>query len=351
MIAAGSFGHDATLFEVPSAPSASDVIADLCKHVSCFALVDETLSIAAAQRLRDRGVRDVLPLSLDADRIADIIDHFLDSQRIPDASPAPAMGRLIAVTKARGGIGATTVAVNLARQLARGRKVRRGAVPTKVALVDFDIQFGDAGAFLDMEDNGALRALIEAGGAPSADLLEGLLQDDGAGPGVLCAPAEIVPLDSLNAHLVQDLLTALRHVNDITVVDMPPGLVDWVAPVLETADLTLVATDTSVPSIRHTRRLISFFEAEALPGSILPVVCRESRPMIKPRSIREAEAVLERPLDHWLPDAGKAAREAVDRGQPLADSASSSRFCRALDRLAAAIAVATSAQTVTEQGK
>ncbi len=127
----------------------------------------------------------------------------------------------------------------------------------------------------------------------------------------------------------------------IAVLRARPGglsrvLVGWIEPVLARADKMFVVTDTSVPSVRHCRRLIEFFVADNVALPVEVIVNHETRSLSGGSIRRATEKVLERKLEHWLPHDRKAARAAVDRGKPLSEISASGSLARAFTRLAAA---------------
>ncbi|KAJ54939.1 hypothetical protein ACMU_14350 [Actibacterium mucosum KCTC 23349] len=298
-------------------------------------LSSDEMSILQARRLRDVGVDEVLPLSISEQELSDVIDDTLASRRrapFPGATSG-APGSVISVVQARGGIGATTVAVNLACELRNTRRDRRSDMP-RVALLDLDIQFGNAGVFLDLEDNGAMRAMVEDRVTPDVPYLHKMVQRHESGVDVISAPAGVIPLSALENDAVAGLMDALAQRYDYVVVDLPRALVDWLEPVIKRTSLLHVVTDLSVPSVRHAKRLIEFYEEVQMGLKVDVIINRENKPMVRMGQWRDAETVLERKFVHWLPDGAKMARKAADMGQPVRKVARLAPLSRALTRLA-----------------
>jgi len=93
-------------------------------------------------------------------------------------------------------------------------------------------------------------------------------------------------------------------------------------------------TDTLVPSIRQSRRLIDFFSECNLALSIEMLVNFEHRPLFLAQHHKEASKVLEREFKHWLPYDLKAAQTAVDHGKPISYTSPRSKLGRAFKTLA-----------------
>ncbi len=303
------------------------------------ALADASLSLANARMLQNEGVDEIIPLPCSDEDIAHIARK---SMRARAAEPQGAgetskQGSIIAVCRARGGIGATTIAVNLAYLLQDRRGLLHKNAMNRVAIVDLELQFGNVGIFLDVEDHGAMLDIAHSAHLPDRAFVRSAMIKRKCGLSVLPSPAKPIPLDALSPEKVAALMDALRAEYDFVVVDMPNALVDWIEPVLARAQKVLVATDTTVPGVRHARRLVNFYseEAPALPIEI--VVVHEKRPMFLSGHQKEASKVLERPLTHWLPHDAEAAIDAMDRGEPIVDFHAGSTLSRALRKMAKGI--------------
>lgn len=324
-------GHDLILFQAQSGDSAElDAIRRLAAGrtpgLRLIALADDGMSFAQLRALNEAGVDEVLPMAMEGADVSSALGQIRPEHTAPQH-----LGRLVAVVQARGGVGASTLAVNLADQLARTGK--RGDRP-KVTLADLDLQYGSIGTMLDLQDHDALLDLAMAGGIPDSKFVQMAMKTLPSGLSVLPAPARLGPLDALSATQTGALIRELRASADYVVADLPHAMMPWLEPVLNSADSILMVTDTSVPAIRQCRRQIDFLTADHPGLPIRIVVMQESRPLFGNAALREASKVLERPLDIWLPHDGRAARTASDRGQPLSQVARRSSLTRSISRLA-----------------
>ena len=297
------------------------------------ALADGNIPLSKARALSHAGVDEVLPLprvAAEIEREVARLGRFADKAQ----GGAGHQGRIIAVAQARGGAGATTVAVNLADQLIGPKGLFRRKPQARVALVDLDLQFGTVGSFLDLPEQDTLLQLALDGTIPDANFVDQSMIRLPSGLSVLAAPAKFAPLDSLRPEQVAALLDVLRASHDYVVIDLPRALVGWIEPVVQRADQLIVVTDTAVSSIRHCRRLIDFFTQDNVALTVEVVVNHQARRFFRPALHREAARALERRLDHWLPHDPRAACAACDRGQPISAVAPRSPLGRAMARLA-----------------
>jgi pilus assembly protein CpaE len=349
-------GTDIVLFEADAREAELDAIRTLVSqrrgNSVLVALTDGNLSISAARTLQNSGIDEIVPLPCRNEDIAGVVQKARSRgpAEAPHAGGEPSrQGAVIAVARARGGIGATTIAVNLAYLLQDRRGILHKKPTNRVAIVDFELQFGCVGIFLDVEDHGAMIELASNASLPDRAFVRSAMVQRKCGLSVLPAPARPIPLDALDAGKVAALLDALRAEYDYVVVDMPHALVQWVEPVLARAAKILVATDTTVPGVRHARRLDSFYSEEAPSLPIEIVVVHEKRPMFMSGQQKEAASVLERPLTHWLPHDDIAAIDAMDRGEPVAALRAGSDLSKAFRKMSKAVAKSLASQPAHQQ--
>lgn len=299
-----------------------------------LALADSGITLSRVRALAEAGVDEVMPLPVAADEVGSHVRKLIDRAALARASEPARRGHLIAVAQARGGVGATTVAVNLANDLV-GEPGFLNRRPThSVAIVDLDVQFGSVGAMLDLPEQNALLELALEGTIPDAVFLARTMSSLPNGLKVLPAPSKFMPLDSLQPPQIAAILETLRQTHDFVVVDLPHALGGWLEPVLKRADELIVVSDTSVPSVRHCRRLIDFFTADNPDLPVRVVINHEKRALFASSVQKEVQKALNCKLDHWLPHDPGAARASADRGKPLAQVAPRSQLGKAIARLA-----------------
>lgn len=314
-------------------------VKELCRNTGpnarIIAISDADLQLSAARRLLQVGVADVLPMPLTKNDLSESFARLDASAAATVVAPQNVhRGKIITLAQARGGIGGTTVAVNLADALRGEAKFLRRSSFKKVALVDLDLQFGGIASFLDIESNDALCRMAKDEIVPDATFLSQALATTKGGLSVITAPTEFVPLESLTGEQVEALLDQLTLQFDYVVVDLPRTLVGWVQSVLNMSDQLYLITDSSVPAIRQAKRLIDTYSEESPTLPIDLVVNFEAKPLFKGRHHVQAAKLLERELRHWLPIDMKATREALDRGVPLSLAASRSSLTKAIKKLA-----------------
>jgi len=349
--------HDIVLFDLDqnnpeSLLAAREMNAARAAGTILIALADNDLPLSKARELNRAGVDDVLPRHALDDEIIPQIEAW----RARQSAQLPALwagqateGKVIAVAQARGGVGSSTLAVNLADVLQLRRGVFSKKATCKVALVDLDFQFGSIAALVDVEETDALWRMAMEGTVPDAAFVEQALTVSESGLSVLTAPSRFGPLNALKSEQVGAILDVLKKSHDYVVVDMPGALVDWIDPVLSRADKMLLVTDITVPSVRSARKLIDFYHAEHPGLEIEFVASYEKKPIMYSSRHRAAAELLENQISFWIPNDPKAMREAVDRGRPLVNIAPRSNIAKAFRRIGHEISAALPPRIVSPQ--
>jgi pilus assembly protein CpaE len=256
----------------------------------------------------EAGASDVLALPLENAELHKALLRAIQATARKAAPASEAVGDVITVCGARGGLGITTLAVNLASRLA--------ALTTgDVGLVDLDLQRGDVTTFLNLTPLNSIANFAGVQGQVDDMLLASSLTRHGNGVFVLPAPPEIEDADTVGHDEVKAALDLLRARFRYTVVDTARTITGATAAALEASRRILVVTDLSVPGIRSTRRLVDLFDRLGVPADHVDLVVTEAIP--GPVSLDDAaQAIGKRPF-FVVPRDETSAAEAMNHGAPL----------------------------------
>ena len=309
------------------------------------------LSAQGIRGLIRHGVDDFIPQPFEH---SDLVDAIASARvKLRQARRAGKLGKVIAVSRAKGGMGASTVAAHIALALCEKRNRRE---PDKeVALLDLDLQFGDLALMLDLEPSTEMVEMIRNPARLDGALLRASMTRHASGLFVLPAPGEVVPLDALPLATAVKLIELAREEFEYVVLDLPLAVPRWLEAVLQHADQMVVVSQLNVAAIRQTRRWLDFLKEEGLYDLPVAVVLNRYVWRLGERArLRQAIQALDRPIDHYVPDDAALALEAINRGTPLFALRRRARLCRSLRRVTAACvtmlqqreqAVASAAQT------
>jgi pilus assembly protein CpaE len=252
------------------------------------------------------GAREFLPKPIPSRTLSQAISRFLtEKQRHEEAR---AVGKLFCITSAKGGSGATSLAINLATSLADVPKAR-------VALVDLNSPVGDAVAHLNLKPQYTVSDALE-----SAARLDSVLLDSYTihthGVAVLPGPKEYRHGHRPNLDALSKMLEVVVRSYSHSFVDIPSSLDrEQLQLVSEIAANIVVVSVPEVPALWRTERLIRFLMATGNSEKIRLVINRA----VKNDEItdREIERVLKLPVYYKLPNNYKGSIRAINSGTPL----------------------------------
>jgi pilus assembly protein CpaE len=241
--------------------------------------------------------------------------------------PAQAHGSVTVVYSPKGGVGNTTVAVNLAHSLA----VRRN--DSRVLVVDLNMGLGDVVSHLDLKHDYDVGDLVRKLDRADADLVNALVTPATDGLSALPATDDLVTADVIQADAVARVLVACRHSFSHTVVDCEHSFGPRTVAALDAADRIVLLLQSNVAAIRAAKRTLALFEQLEYPAEkIVVVLNREGPGDVLPAS--DVAKALGRPVDVRLPNAYQLAVDAQTRGIPIGKVAPTSALARRFSALA-----------------
>ncbi len=306
-------------------------------------LIAEDVTPAALHSLLRHGADEFVPYPLPEGELAQAITRVRVVEEEIEEVAKPRLkagaqkdGALIVVHGLAGGVGATTMAVNLAWELAT---VGKNENPS-VCLLDLDLQFGSVATFLDLPRREVVYEMLSDTENMDEEIFGQALLTYEESLQVLTAPADMLPLDLLTSEDISRVLKVARAQFDYVIVDMPSTLVQWSETVLTEAHVYFALLELDMRCAQNTLRFKRALQSEELPVEKLRYVMNRGPKFTdlgaKSRVKRMAES-LSISIDVNLPDGGKPITQANDHGQPLAVSASKSPLRREIAKLASSI--------------
>ncbi|MEM8576354.1 MAG: AAA family ATPase [Pseudomonadota bacterium] len=306
-------------------------------------LIAEDVSPASLHQLLRNGADEFVPYPLPEGELQQAIDRVRQPETPLPAGNAPQLkagvskeGAVIAVHGLAGGTGASTLATNIAWELA---VLDEGAAPS-VCLLDFDLQFGAAATYLDLARREAVYEMLsdtenmdDETFGQSLLTFEDKLQ-------VLTAPTDMLPLDLIGPEDISRIVDMARSHFDYVVIDMPSTLVQWSETVLSAAHVYFATIELDMRSAQNTLRFKRALQSEDLPVEKLRYVLNRAPKFTdlsgKSRVKRLSES-LEISIEVQLSDGGKQITQVADHGQPLGIGAPKNPLRREIAKLAASI--------------
>lgn len=217
-------------------------------------LIADDLEAISLNAMR-AGVSDLLPANADIPEIQQVLNaavqrvpRFVSEPTQPAASVAPT-GRVITVVSAKGGVGKTTVATNLAVALAR-------RMPQSTVIVDLDLQFGDVATALGITSQSRFEEALQSADNGDTIALKSHLSLHETGLLVLSAPESPAIADTITSAQINQLLQVLVQEFRYVVVDTSSGLSDHTLGALDQTTDPLLLTTLSVPGVSGLRKVV-----------------------------------------------------------------------------------------------
>jgi pilus assembly protein CpaE len=251
----------------------------------------------------------------------------------------PPLGRLLAFYGAKGGVGATTIAINAA--IALHKELNR-----KVVLVDEVLQFGDHRVFLDLGlDRKSVYDLVSAP-TIDADLVRSVVVKHESGIDLLLAPPSPEQGDLVSEPQMLSVLTQLRQQYDYVIVDVEKRLGDLTLSTLDHADLIFVVMTADLSCLKNVRLMLEALTHVGYDPLRVKLVLNRSNAFTG-ISIQSAEGALKRTIEHKISNEYRVAISAQNSGDPFMHSKADSplgrelvEFVRAIDKQLGPAAVA-----------
>jgi pilus assembly protein CpaE len=230
---------------------------------------------------------------------------------------------VITVFGAKGGIGKTTLAVNLAVKLAEANK--------KVALVDLDLQFGDIHIFLDIDPTDTIAELVQEFFNSNIDSVRSFMTVHSSGIHVLCSPKSPECAEAISADKIQSLLSLLRTYYDYVIVDTAPTFTDVTITAIESSSTIIFVTGMDISILKNSKLSLSILESLQQSGKIRLVLNRSVE--MSSITVSDVQKILGYPIWAKLPSDYKLAVTGLNRGVPFVLSSPGSKLSLAVSEV------------------
>ncbi|MBI5598331.1 MAG: AAA family ATPase [Deltaproteobacteria bacterium] len=228
---------------------------------------------------------------------------------ITKPSVEAARGRIFTFFSPKGGVGVTTVATNLARDIST-------AADRPTLLVDLDLNAGDVTTFLNMKTSYTISDVTANISRLDESFLKGVIAKHESGVYVLSEPQKVEDAFNIPGGDVRKLLRLLRGMFGSIVIDAGSVLNERSMAAIEMADVIVMVFVMSLPCIRHIQRHLRYFEDMGLGKDRIRLVVNR---YIKKGDIgiSDAEKVLNHPVFWSIPNDYDSAMAALNKGVPI----------------------------------
>lgn len=238
---------------------------------------------------------------------------------------APPEGSVIAVFGPKGGVGTSTLAVNLAVALQKGE--------IKVALIDASLQFGSVDVLLNLHAQRSIADISQTINDLDADLVSTVVTPHPSGLKALLAPTRPELADLVLPDHMQRIIAQMRRQFDYVVIDTPSALSDLVLTILDAADRIVLVSQADVPTIKNTRTFFQVTEALGYePNKIMLVLNQlDAR---NPITAKMIEDNLKHKVTLQIPQDVDTINNSIRRGLPFITEIRNKPISNAVNQLA-----------------
>jgi pilus assembly protein CpaE len=254
-------------------------------------------------------------------------------------------GQIIAVFSPKGGVGRTTVAVNLA--VAAATELGR-----KVVVMDGSFQFGDVGVLLNLNPRSkSIAELIPEMDAPGEiESINTFVVDHPSGIRALLAPPSPEMAEMITPAGIKKVLEALRRDHDVVIVDCTSYFNDTTLAILDSADVILTMLSLEITSIKNIRLFLEVTEQLGYEAGKVRLVLNRADSTLGIR-VSDVEHSIGRKVDETIVSDGRSVVYALNRGVPFFQSNREAQVSQDILRLARSVIGERSAVAAGDDGR
>ena len=277
------------------------------------------------------GIKEFFAQPFTELEILDALKRFKERQIAAAVPVGRKNGQIISVFGSKGGVGTTTVAVNLAVSLAKGES------QYSIALLDMNTLFGEIPLFLEMTPKFNWGEITKNIDRLDDTFLSNILTHHRTGVQVLPSPAYLNGHVRPTPEIMSKLLGVMKRMFDYVIIDAGQSTNDSSMKVLEISDTLLLISILSLPCLANTNKLLKSLTdlGYMSPDRIKIVLNRYTRK--GEISLKDAEAGIGKELFFTIPNEFAATMAAINNGKPLLEIAPRSEIARSFMDLAASL--------------
>src|SRR3982075_1886621 len=299
-----------------------DQLATVCDSGTRVVVIGRINDVMLYRELVRRGVSDYVLTPVNA---LDVVRSICGLFSAPEAK---AVGRIIAIVGAKGGVGASTVAHNVAWAIARD-------LALDSVVIDLDLAFGTAGLDYNQDPTQGIANAVFSPDRLDTAYMDRLLSKCTEHLSLLAAPATLEQVYDFGANAFDSVFDTLRMTTPCIVLDIPHQWSGWTKRALVGADDILIVAEPDLANLRNAKNMLILLKA-ARPNDRPPLYCLNQvgmpkRPEINAR--RFAKTIESQPIA-TIPFDPRMFGMAANNGQMIAEIAAGHRSTKMLLQIA-----------------
>jgi len=292
-------------------------------------LVSEKADANLLRQALTSGAREFFELPLKNGELEMALDRFTHRQMKKVNPHKVFQGKVISVTGSKGGVGTTTVAVNLAVTMAQTDS------SLNIVLMDLNTLFGEIPIFLDMTPKFTWADITQDIDRLDPVFLENVLARHSSGVQVLPSPTYLNKAHFPTPQIMEILINQLKMLFDWVIIDMGQSRDDAEMQALQMSDSLLLISIQSLPCLTNTNRLLKSYERSGLINKERIHVVLNHHVKKNDISLDGVEKGIGKELSWILPNDYTTTMSAINHGKTLMDIAPRSAISKSYQGLAA----------------
>lgn len=272
-------------------------------------------SVDTMRQLIRLGVADFLPQPISHDDVLAVVRTVRLRSRVGAERPQHDC-QVLTFVRRSGGMGATSLAIEAAFELA---KPRRGHGKRRVCLIDLDFQGGAAWLHLDAEPLLDIAEIVRSPHRLDSELLTAMTTHHPAGFDLIAAPNGSMNLDAVPSEVVSHLMALACEIYDCVIVDLPLTWTRWFGEILAGSNRIFLVLQMTVVAVKQAHVFLEQIKETAAARTPLSIVLnRHRRSWWRPGlKMREVERALGHKVEFCVPSDYRLFSGAADHGLPI----------------------------------
>ncbi len=299
-------------------------LVSLCGPDCKLVIIGSANDVTLYRKMISAGAVDYLVKPLAADMVGQALTAALRGNA---AGKEAHEARLITVIGSRGGVGASTIAVNVAWLMAHQLKLN-------TVLLDLDMQFGTSALSLDLEPGRGLRDIVSSPHRVDGLMIASSIVAESEHLSVLGAEEAVDDHVTMDSGAISALLKEMMGNFDCVIVDLPRHLIASQKRLLASAHEIIIATELSLAGIRDTLRIKTALNAMGSNATVTVVASRTGQARIGHVDLNAFEKGAQIKINLQIPEEPKTVMLAANSGKALGEVAKNAGITKAMLNLA-----------------
>lgn len=294
-----------------------------CKNCKVLALSDNP-SVELIIEVMRAGAKEFVPVPIIKNEFFEAIKKLVTEMNEPVKKNKC---KIISVFSNKGGIGKTSLATNLALELAKITK-------ENIALIDLNFQMGDITTFLDLKPSFNISYMLEnLDKINETFLLSTLERYKSTSLYVLADPPYFKQADNIQPRQITRLFDTLKETFSYIIVDAEASFDGKNIAALDNSDLIMLVTVANLPALRNTQRCLELFEKLGYDKEKIKIVVNRYMENDEIKEV-DIEKVLSKDIYWKIPNNYFAIMSAINKGIPVSDVNDTTNVSQSYKKLA-----------------